>query len=154
MAEYDVIDEAIIDADTATAYNTFLDEVRGLTDWWKPYWESKLRGDIPVGEVGAVVDITVRHAGTTRFTAKVTEMIENQLIKVDFIEGEFLGDGEWTFEPVDGKTKVRFHWQVRANSLPIKLVDLFMDIGKLHSEVIQAGYKGMNEYLESMKVPA
>jgi uncharacterized protein YndB with AHSA1/START domain len=153
MAEYDVIDEAIIDADTATTYNALLDELRGLTKWWKPYCEGKPKGDIPVGQVGAIFDITVRHTGTIRATAKITEIVENQLIRYDYIEGDWVGKGEWTFEPTNGKTRIRFRWRTRANSLLMKLTSPFLDIGKFHSEVMQAGYEGLKKHLESVKSP-
>ena len=148
MAEIDVVDEAIIDADPTTVYEALLDEVKGSTNWWMPHWEATPRGDTSAGQVGGIVDITVRHAGTTRFTAKTTEVIENQLIRVEFVEGDLVGEGEWTFEPENGRTRIRFRWKVRPNRLLPKLMSRFIDIGKVHSEVMQAGFEGLSEYLK------
>jgi ribosome-associated toxin RatA of RatAB toxin-antitoxin module len=98
--------------------------------------------------VGAILDITVHHAGTTRFAAKTTEIIENQLIRVEFVEGDFVGEGKWTFDPENGRTKIWFRWKVRPNRLLTRVISRFIDIGKLHSEVTQAGFEGLNEYLK------
>ncbi len=147
--EFDVVDEAVINADPATVYNAFLDEVKGSTNWWEPHWNAKSRGIIPTNQVGNILDITVRRPGKKlRFSTKTTEIIENQFIRVEYIEGDFLGDGEWTFEPENGKTKIRFRWRARPNSLLLKLISRFIDIEKGHSEVIQAGFEGLNKYLK------
>jgi hypothetical protein len=77
MAQIDVVDEAIIDADPASTYDAdpastydaLLNEFRGSTDWWMPHWEARPRGHIPVGQVGAVVEIIARGSGTSMFTA-------------------------------------------------------------------------------------
>ncbi len=47
MFEMDVVDEAIIDADPATVSKAIMNEVKGKTHWWFPYWEAQPRGDIP-----------------------------------------------------------------------------------------------------------
>jgi hypothetical protein len=148
MSEIDVVDRAIIDADPSTVYEALLDEVRGSTDWWVPYWQAKPRGNKPVGQVGTVIDITVRHGGTTRLTAKATEIVEYKSMRLEFIGGDFVGEGEWSFEPANGGTEISLRWKVRPNRLLTKLVSRFLDIGKLHSEVMQAGFKGLNEYLK------
>jgi hypothetical protein len=81
MAQIDVVDEAIIDADPASTYDALLNEFRGSTDWWMPHWEARPRGHIPVGQVGAVVEIIARGSGTSMFTAKITQVIESQLTR-------------------------------------------------------------------------
>ena len=67
---------------------------------------------------------------------------------VEFFEGDFIGIGEWTFEPSNGKTKVRFRWNVKTNKFSLTLTALFINIGKIHSEVIQEGFKALNCYLK------
>jgi hypothetical protein len=43
-------------------YKAILNEYAGVTHWWMPYLESKLRGDIPIDHEGGIVDITL-HIG-------------------------------------------------------------------------------------------
>ena len=147
MARYDVVDEGLIDAGCSTVFKAYTDEFIGLTHWWMPYWESKPRGDDTIVQKGAVGDIKVNHKGTAKFAARVTEFVKDRLVNIDFFEGDFIGTGEWTFEPLDGKTKVRFQWKVKTNGLALTLVDLFINIGKQHSEVVQEGFKALNRYL-------
>jgi len=57
-----------------------------------------------------------------------------------------LGTGTWTFEPTDGKTKLRFRWNVRPKRPLFVLVRPFINIGKLHSDVMQKGFKALNSH--------
>jgi len=149
MARYDVVDEGIIDADLSTVFKAYMDEFTGKTHWWMPLWASKPRGDKRVVQKGEVADIIVNRRGKSKFAARVTDFVENRLVYVEFFEGDFIGTGEWTFEPSDGKTKVRFRWKVKTNKLSLTLVALFLNIGKIHSEVIQGGFKALNRYLRA-----
>jgi len=112
MSEFDLVDEAIIDADPATVARAIRDEAMGKTHWWLPYWETKPRGNIPTDQVGGMTDITVHKGVTVRFTAKTVEVTEN-LLGLEYVEGAYRGEGIWTFEPVDGKTRLRFRWRVQ-----------------------------------------
>jgi hypothetical protein len=69
----------------------------------------------------------------------------------EFFEGDFIGTGEWTFEPLDGKTKARLRWKVKTNRLLLTLGALFIDIGKRHSEVMQQLFKAWNRYVSQSK---
>jgi hypothetical protein len=111
-----------------------------------PYWESKLRGETPIDREGAIFDITVHGSRTPRFSAKITKIVEGKLIEVEF-GGDFVGTGTWTFEPTDGKTRVQYRWNVRPKRLSFVLASPFVDIGKMHSDVMQKGFKALNSYL-------
>jgi hypothetical protein len=53
--DIDVVDEAVIDSPPLAVYKAILNEFAGVTHWWMPYLESKLRGDIPIDREGAIV---------------------------------------------------------------------------------------------------
>jgi len=112
-----------------------------------PYWESKPRGDVPFRKPGGIIDITVHCIGTPRFSGKSKEIIYDQLLKIEFFEGDFLGSGEYTLEPRDGKTKIKFRFNVKTNNLLFTLASPFINIGKIHSDVMQKGFKALNSYL-------
>jgi len=59
MPKIDVLDEAIIDSPPMVVYKAILNEYAGVTNWWMPYCESKLRGDVPIGHEGAIYDATI-----------------------------------------------------------------------------------------------
>jgi hypothetical protein len=149
MSEIDVVDEAIIDADPATVAKAITsDEAAGKTHWWLPLWEAKQRGDIPPNQVGGMIDITVHgRRGTVKFTAKTTEIKEN-MARVEYVEGAFRGEGIWTFEPVDGKTRVRFRFRVQPSGWLLRLMAPFVNIAQSHHEVMKAGFEGLNQYLK------
>lgn len=151
MARIDVVDEGIIDADCSTVFKAYTDEFGGFTHLWMPLWESKPRGDIAIVQKGTVADITANWKGTTKFAMKVTELVKDKLFIEELFEGDFIGTGEWTFEPLDGKTKVRFRWKAKTNSLSLTLAARFTDIGKSHSELVQELFKIWNRHLGQSK---
>ena len=152
MSEIDVVDEAIIDADPATVAKAITDEAAGKTHWWLPLWEAKQRGDIPPDQVGGIFDITVHgRRGTVKWTDKTIEVTEN-MVRLESFEGAFRGEGTWTFEPVDGKTRLRYRWRVRPSGWLLRLLAPFIDIGgRSHHETMKAGFEGLNQYVKHLK---
>ena len=74
-------------------------------------------------------------------------MVEGRALTWEVFEGDSLGVGEWTFEPIaPGKTKVIFRWDVVPQRLLYRLFPSSM-LGRVHSGVMRAGFKGMNRYL-------
>lgn len=146
MPRIDAFDEAVIDSSPVAVFKAILNEAAGVTHWWLPHWESKLRGSIPMDSEGAVFDITINRTGKPRFSGKITKVVEAKLLQLDF-SGDFVGMGEWKFEPTDGKTKVQYRWNVRPRRLPFRLLSPFIDMGKIHSDVMQKGFKALNTYL-------
>lgn len=145
----DALDEAIIDAPPAVVYKAILDEYAGVTHWWMPYQESKLRGNVPIDREGAIIDITIRtelERGTPRFSYWLTKIVEGKSIEVE-ITGDIEGTGGWTFEPIDGKTKVQFRWNVKPKRLLYVILSPFVDMAKVHSDVMQKGYEALNSHL-------
>ena len=124
-------------------YKAILDEYSGVTRWWLPILEFKLRGDIPIDLEGAIGDMTSKGA---KCSFKVTKIVEAKLIEMDYA-GDLVGTGTWTFEPTNGKTKVQYRSNVRTNKLLFSLLSPFVNIGKGHSDNMQKGFKALNNYL-------
>jgi hypothetical protein len=146
MPKIDAIDEGVIDSSPMVVYKAFLNEWAGVTHWWMPYLECKLRGDIPIDREGAIVDITIHIRGTPKFSAKMTKIVEAKSVEAEYA-GDLVGTAKLTFESTDGKTKVQQRLNVRTNRLLFSLVSPFMDIGKSHSDLMQKGFKELNSYL-------
>jgi uncharacterized protein YndB with AHSA1/START domain len=151
MPKINVADEGIIDADPSTVFNALMDELAGNTNWWMPYAESKFRGNTEkVNQKGAIIDLTIHGIVTSKFSERFTEITQDKLIKVEIFEGDFLGNSEWTFELTDGKTKVRYRWNVESNRLLFTILSPFVNIGKIHAEVMQFGFKALNNHLSQI----
>jgi hypothetical protein len=154
VLEIDVEDETTINAEPATVLKTLVNEAAGRTHWWLPHWEGKPHGDILPDQVGGMFDIIVRRGITVRFTAKVVEITDKKW-HVEYIDGAYRGEGIWTFEPVDGKTHLRFQWKVRPMGWLRWLLSLAPSSsrkGTSHHEVMKAGFAGLNRYLDSLQV--
>ncbi len=154
MLEILAEDEAIIDADRAAVSKAIIDEAAGRTHWWLPHWEATPHGDIPPGRVGSMFDVTVRSGVTVRFTAKVVE-INDARMRVEYVRGAYRGKGTWSFEPEDGKTRLRFRWRVRPMGWLGWLLRLSPSTARearSHHEVMKAGFAGLNRHFELLKV--
>lgn len=149
-------DEAIIDGPPDVVFKAILDEYSRVTHWWLPYSEQRQRGNLPINEEGSIVDLTIRTKrtrGTPNFSYKLTKIVKPKLIDVD-ISGDIAGKGEWTFESIEGKTRLKFEWDVKPRRLVYLLLSPFVDMGKFHSEVMQYGYRALNDYLKSAAILA
>jgi hypothetical protein len=146
MPKIDVLDEAVIDSPLMVVYKAILNEYAGVTHWWMPYLEFKLRGDLPIDREGAIFDMIGHGRGMRPLPAKMTKIVEAKSIEYE-IAGDFVGTGKYTFEPTDGKTKVQYRLNCRTNRLLFSLVSPFVNIGKGHSDNMQKGFKALNSYL-------
>jgi hypothetical protein len=146
MPKIDASDESIIESTPLVVFKAILDEAAGVTHWWMPYWEAKLRGETPINREGAVFDITIHGRGTPRFSGKITKILEGELIEVEFT-GDFEGTGTWKFEPTDGKTRAWYRWNVKPKRFSFVFFSYFMDMGKSHSDVMRKGFEGLKSYL-------
>jgi uncharacterized protein YndB with AHSA1/START domain len=142
-----IVDEAIIDADPSAVFKALIDESNGRTHWWMPSLEAKPRGGKPNIEEGSIIDLTVHRFGTPRLTVRVAKVVEGRALTWEVFEGDSLGVGEWTFDPISpGKTKVIFRWDVVPKRPLYRLFPSSM-LGRVHSGVMRAGFEGMNRYL-------
>jgi uncharacterized protein YndB with AHSA1/START domain len=148
MPKIDRLDETVIDAPPMVVYKAILDEYAGVTHWWMPYLEYKLKGDTPIDREGAIGEMTFHFSkrASSKSSFKVAKIVEAELIEMEYA-GDIVGTGAWTFEPTDGKTKVQYRANSRTNSLLASLVSPFVDFGKGHSDVTQKGFKALNSYL-------
>jgi ribosome-associated toxin RatA of RatAB toxin-antitoxin module len=149
MPRIDVVDVGIIDKPPSAVFKAYVNEVSGLTSWYMPIIQAKPQNNALINHVGAAFDVKINplSRANARFSCKVTEFIEPKLIKMD-ITGDFLGQGTWTFEPMDNdKTKVQIHFDVTIKRMMFRLLSRFVDMAKGHSEVRQKGFKVCNDYL-------
>ena len=146
MPKVDSIDEATIDAPPMVVYKAVLDEYAGVTHWWMPYFELKPRGNVPIFGEGAIVDLIVHGRGTPKFSAKITKIVEGESMDLEY-SGDFVGTGKWTFELADGKTRVLKRVNYEVKRLSFVLLSPFVNMQKANSDLMQKGFKGLNNYL-------
>jgi hypothetical protein len=146
MPKIDVTDTGIIDSLPSVVYRAVLDEYAGVTHWM-PALHSKIRGDIPVDYQDAICDVTAGSGSmSAHFSVKVTKLLKDRLIEFE-LGGDFVGTETWTFEPMEGKTKVQLRWIGGTNRLILSLFSPFVNVAKMHSNAIQQGFIACNNYL-------
>jgi hypothetical protein len=148
MAKYDILDEAIIDAEPAVVYNALIEETEGKTNWWMPYVSLTMRSGDSADQVGAVFEITVNRKPPAKFIARVVEVKKDELMRCQFIEGAVRGEGLWKLEPKDGKTKLSYRWRASPAGLLLRILAPLINMPKGHSDVMQACFKQLNEHLK------
>lgn len=152
MPKYDVVNEAVIDADVTTVFNEVLN-ANNYSMWWMPHVQAKIRGDEKVLQEESVFDIEVHRSITNTIAARITDIVVNKSIKLEYFEGDFIGPCEYTFEAINGKTRIRYRWNIRTNKFLLTLLSLVPKlIPKGHSAVMKFGFKGLNNYLAQTHV--
>jgi uncharacterized protein YndB with AHSA1/START domain len=148
MPKIETISEAMIDSPPLVVYKAFLDEISGVTNWWMPHMQYKLRGNMPIDREGAIFDAIINPTSrmNAKFSAKVTKIVKGKLLEDD-ISGCFIGKGKWTFEPTNGKTKMQFHMNARTNGIIYTIFAPFVNYKKNHINIMDKGFKALNNYL-------
>jgi len=148
MAEYDVIDEAIINAKPDVVYEALLAEYAGKTNWWMPLLEAKLREGNAPDELGALLEVSVHGKTPTKFIMKTIETKKNELWRLQYMEGPLRGEGEWKLEAINDDTKVSYHLHAHPSGLLVRIVANFINMPKSHSKTWKAGYAALNKHVQ------
>jgi hypothetical protein len=113
-----------------------------------PYLGFKLKRDIPIDREGAIFDLTFNpeNAMNAKCSCKVMKIREAKSIESE-IAGDFVGTGELTFEPADGKTKVQTRFKIGTNKPLLSFIFLFVNFRRRNSENMQQGFKALDRYL-------
>lgn len=150
MSTYDVVNEATIAATPAEIVGAFLEEAAGRSRWWQPSLKMRQRGNKPLPEIGAVVDIAVNGEGqfgrTVHFTARVAAFEPDRRLVLRYFEGDFRGTEEWTLDPVDaGHTRVTTRWMTDPQGA-LRLLARLVDVPGSYSKVMRDGFRGMERF--------
>ena len=144
MAEFDVFDEAIINAKPDVVYKALLSGAAHH----KVNTKTKLREGSAQDQLGALTEITLPSGFPIKFTAKTVEVRKNELWRTQYVEGAFRGEGVWKFEAVDGNTKISFHWRASPSTLLLRILAPLVNIPKQHSALMKKLFASLNEYVK------
>ncbi|MGR9072802.1 MAG: hypothetical protein ACU833_07035 [Gammaproteobacteria bacterium] len=150
--KFNSLDEALIEADIDTVYDYMMSEFGGGKRWWKHLWEAEPIGKKPISEAGGCINITVHDMIDIRFAARTISIKENDRVDVEFYCGDITGHGTWRWKAEGNKTRVSFDWHASPNSLKMKFVSAFVDIEKIHGEIIRGGFDALNGFLTGARI--
>jgi uncharacterized protein YndB with AHSA1/START domain len=150
MTTYDVLNEATIAATPAEIVAAVLEEAAGRSQWWEPSLRMRQRGDKPLPEIGAVVDITVSGGGrlgrAAHCLARVAVFDPGRRLVLEYFDGDFRGTEEWTLDPVDtGHTRIATRWMTDPQGAA-RLLARFVDVPGSYSKVMQEGFRAIERF--------
>lgn len=153
MTAYDVLNEATIAATPADVVAALMEEAAGRSQWWQPFLLMRQRGDKPLPEIGAVVDVTVngegwlgQRLGSAHLFERVAVFDPDRRLVLECFEGDFRGTEEWTLDPVDaGHTRIATRWRTDPQGM-LRLMARFVDVPGSYSKVIQEGFRGIERF--------
>jgi uncharacterized protein YndB with AHSA1/START domain len=153
MTKYDVFNEATIAATPTEIVGAFLDEAAGRSQWWQPSLRMRQRGDKPLPEIGAAVDITFtgdgrlgQRWGSAHFAGRVTAFDPDRRLVLEYFDGDFRGTEEWTLQPIDaGHTRIATRWRTDPQGA-VRLAARFVDVPGNYSTVMQKGFRAIERF--------
>ncbi len=145
--KFNSFDEALINADLHTVYEAMFLEFSGNKRWWKHLWESELVNDKPINEPGGSIQITVHDLVDIHFSARTVSIVEKEQADIEFFAGDLVGYGTWLWKSEGDKTRVSFEWHASPNSLKLRIASYIVNVEKIHSRVIDGGFRALNQYL-------
>ncbi len=161
MATYDVLNEATIAATPGEIAGALIAEAAGRSRWWHPLLLLRQRGDKPMSEIGAVVDITVNGAGgfgqrlaSVHFSARVAVYEPDRRLLLEYFAGDFRGREEWRLDPVDDwHTHVATRWMTDPQGA-LRLLARFADVPGSYSKVMREGFRAIERYTAERRAEA
>ncbi len=153
MTTYDVVNEEIIAATPAEIVDAFLEEAAGRSQWWHPFLRMSPRGDKPLPQIGAMVDIAVsgegglaQRLGAARFSGRVAAFDPGRRLVLEYFAGDFRGTDEWRLDPVDaGHTRITTRWRTDPQGA-VRLAARFTDVPGSYSKVMRHGFRAIERF--------
>jgi hypothetical protein len=147
VPSYSAVDQATILARPPAVFRALIDECSGLTHWWAPWVVVSSADGERFDHVGATATSAVHNIVTARFTWRIADLRENELIAIEYLDGDLVGMGVLTLEPLGDDTQLRYEWEVRTKGLKAGLLGPLLRMDKRHSQVVEAGFVGLNAFL-------
>jgi len=149
-----IVVQTLIAAPRDKVYEALIAEAEGRTRWGAPYWRAEVRGSLPPDRVGGLMDITVRPSGAdrpVRMTARTAEVVPGRLIRIEYIEGDFVGNGVLELEPEDDGTRLVFRFAARPTSWKLRVLSPV--VKRSHSAAARAGFAALEQHLSRTATP-
>lgn len=150
--EYNLVDQAVISAPPSQVWEALVAELSGAGRWWarkNAFTPTHLRPDVE----GGLTDMTVRPNGigkpgpVLRFTARTTGVVPEELLRMDYVSGNFSGSGTFRLRPAGaGKTALSMDFNANPEGW-LKVLALVKDIGAEHSLGTLAAFRELDTLL-------
>lgn len=148
MRSYDITDRRLIRADSKHLYQTIIDEIEGKTSWSLPYLRFIAVDQLPFEDAGSIRWLKTPFLGRPRMQLRTEYTIPAETISVQYIDGDFIGNGIFTLRKVGDFTEVAFKWTTVGNSLLFKVIGYIFPVGKAHSCLVKAVLNRLSNFVK------
>lgn len=113
--------------------------------WWPAAITFTLLKQVP-GGVGS--EFEIKPYGTHAFRCRIEKIDGLKRIDTRYYEGVYLGTGYWSLEPEGGGTRLGYTVDLEIKSFAVKMMARMMDVGKLHSKLMDEVFTGLEKVLK------
>ena len=152
MHRYDLIDEAVLDAEPGAVWDALVAELNGAARWWTPkntFRPGAAPPERPGGEmhVGVHPNGAGRPGPVLRFTARTTAAVPGERLAFDYVDGVFRGRAAITLTDVGGgRTRIAMHFVAEPAGW-VRVLAKVKDVGLEHSKGTQEAFANLNALL-------
>lgn len=116
-------------------------------DSYPRWWPAELRVRVlKVTPERAGSRIEIRPRGS-RFICEVGQVIPDQEIVIQYVEGAHRGTGRWTFEKLADSTRACYQIDLEPQGWLPRLLSNWMDFGTMHSRSMAKVFDGLESWL-------
>lgn len=140
--------EEEFDFSRAEIYRAVMDP-SSYSQWWPAVIRYRILD--PKSKHAERPRIEIRPFGGSRFCCEIESLSENEKIAFNYYEGACLGIGLWRLTPNGEKTLLSYEIDLAIQSRMVRLASMFIDVGRLHSRVVEGIFRGLRTYLKRQR---
>jgi predicted DCC family thiol-disulfide oxidoreductase YuxK len=135
-------------------YGALDSELRNVTSWSRPF--IKIKSDKPTEPLrkGQLLWLYIGLVNFPKMQMKITKLVPPKQIVVEYINGDFVGDGVFQLMSRQGTTDVVFSWRTRVNTRSMNILSRLLPIKKIHFMVVSGVLRKLEHYIvnETMSI--
>lgn len=147
MRRITVTDETTLPFPPAVVWKVLAD-LESSPSWWEPQVKVRVRQALPE-IVGSTLE--VRPYGGMSFVCRVTEVVPEATMKMQYFEGVYQGTGHWTLTPTESGTRLSYAIDLQIMSRLLVVLSYVLDLGAIHSKLMSRVFGNLERAIAAVK---
>ncbi|MGA9046696.1 SRPBCC family protein [Sulfuricurvum sp.] len=137
-------DDRVMISYSAQSVWAVIADIKQYPQWWPKSLNLKLLSE---GD-SAGVTLRIKPSGGQEFFCRVESSNGASRMLIRYFGGFITGTGEWNIEPLSHGCTVSYTLDVEADGLLIGLIGMFVNLGRIHSQMMESVFHGLEQELE------